>query len=61
MISEQLRQKSYSSVKLMGHNSEKEQNTNKLRSRGSSFAKLPSKIKWMNLIFYWYWINFIKH
>lgn len=47
-FADELRKKSYSSVKLMGMG-ENEPNSNnsnnKLRTRGMSFAKLPDKIK----------------
>ena len=42
---DELRKKSYSSVKLMGIGESEPNSNNKLRTRGMSFAKLPDKIK----------------
>lgn len=42
---DELRKKSYSSVKLMGVGDCEPNSNNKLRTRGMSFAKLPEKIK----------------
>jgi hypothetical protein len=44
-LGDELRKKSYSSVKLMGIGENEPNSNNKLRTRGMSFAKLPEKIK----------------
>ncbi len=43
LIVDSLRQKSYSSAKLLPY---EQDSNNKLRTRGLSFAKLPAKIKY---------------
>ena len=40
-IGDEMRKKSYSSVKLLGMGDNEQNSNNKLRTRGMSFAKLP--------------------